>query len=89
MANIIDGICPEGSILDGFDDWPRSATRKEWFRITHELVASTIADMDLAPHELAQVEEAFVGECSHDHDRDDHSATDEGNARMTLHERQV
>ena len=61
MANIIDGICPVGSILDGFDDWPRSATRKEWFRITRELVASTIADMDLAPHELAQVEEAFVG----------------------------
>ena len=61
MANILDGICPEGSILDGFDDWPRSATRKEWFRITRELVASTIADMDLPPHELAQVEEAFIG----------------------------
>ena len=40
MANIIDDICPEGSILDGFDDWPRSATRKEWFRITRELVAA-------------------------------------------------
>ena len=37
MANILDGICPEGSILDGLDDWPRSATRKEWFRITREL----------------------------------------------------
>ena len=61
MANIIDGICPEGSILDGFDNWPRSATRKEWFRITRELVASTIADMDLPPQELAQVEEAFIG----------------------------
>ena len=61
MANILDGICPEGSILDGFDDWPRSATRKEWFRITRELVASTITDMDLPPHELAQVEEAFIG----------------------------
>ena len=61
MANIIDGICPEVSILDGFDNWPRSATRKEWFRITRELVASTIADMDLPSHELAQVEEAFIG----------------------------
>ena len=61
MANILDGICPEGSILDGLDDWPRSATRKEWFRITRELVASNIADMDLPPHELAQVEEAFIG----------------------------
>ena len=61
MANILDGICLEGSILDGLDDWPRSATRKEWFRITRVLVASTIADMDLPPHELAQVEEAFIG----------------------------
>ena len=58
MANILDGICPEGSILD---DWPRSATRKEWFRITRELVASTIADMDLDPAALAEVEEAFIG----------------------------
>ena len=61
MASIIDGLALKGSILDGFDDWPRSATRKEWFRITRELVASTIADMDLPPHELAQVEEAFIG----------------------------
>ena len=60
MANILNGICPEGSILDGLEDWLRSATRKEWFRITGELVASTIAEMDLSPHELAQVEEAFI-----------------------------
>ena len=61
MVNILDGICPEASILDSFDDWPRSATRKEWFRITRELVASTIADMDLDPAALAEVEEAFIG----------------------------
>ena len=61
MANILEDICPEGSILDRLDDRPRSATRKEWLRITRELVASTIADMDLLPHELAQVEEAFIG----------------------------
>ena len=61
MANIIDGICPEGSILDGFDNWPRSATRKEWFRIIRELVANTIADMGLPPHELAEIDEAFIG----------------------------
>ena len=60
MANILDGLGLEGSILDGLDDWPRSAIRKEWFRITRELVASTIADMDLPPHELAQVEEHFI-----------------------------
>ena len=44
MANILDGICPEGSILDGFDDWPRSATRKEWFAITRGLIQQTIAN---------------------------------------------
>ena len=50
----------EGSVLDGLDYWPRSATRKEWFRITRELVASTIADMDLDSAALAEVEEAFI-----------------------------
>ena len=59
--NILDSICPEGKILDGLDDLPRSATRKQWLRVTRELVASTIADMDLPPNELAQVEEAFIG----------------------------
>ena len=61
MANILDGICSEGSILDGLDEWPRSATRKEWFRITRELVASTIADMDLYPSAEAEVIDAFTG----------------------------
>ena len=61
MANILDGICPEGSILHGLDDWPRSATRKEWFRITRQLIQETIADMDLDPAALAEVEEAFIG----------------------------
>jgi hypothetical protein len=61
MANILDGICPEGFILDGLDDWPRSATRKEWFRITRELVARTIADMNLDPAAEAEVIEAFTG----------------------------
>ena len=61
MASILDGLGLEGSVLDGLDDWPKSATRKEWFRITRLLVASTIGDMDLPPHELAQVEEAFIG----------------------------
>tara|TARA_B100001939_G_scaffold129696_1_gene112539 strand:- start:182 stop:379 length:198 start_codon:yes stop_codon:yes gene_type:complete len=61
MVNILDGICPEGFILDGLDDWPRSATRKEWFRITRRLIQETIADMDLDPAALAEVEEAFIG----------------------------
>lgn len=38
-----------------------SATRTEWFRITCELVAQTIADMDLDPAAMAEVEEAFIG----------------------------
>jgi len=61
MANILDGICPEGSILDGLDDWPRSATRKEWFAITRQLIHQTIAEMDLDPDALTEVEEAFIG----------------------------
>ena len=60
MANILDGICPEGSILDGLDNWPRSATRKEWFVITRQLIQETIADMDLDPAALAEVEEHFI-----------------------------
>ena len=61
METILDGICPEGFILDGLDDWPRSASRMECSRITRELVARTIADMDLDPAALAEVEEAFIG----------------------------
>ena len=60
MASIVDGLGLEGSVLDGLDDWPRSATRKEWFRITRELVDSTIADMDLEPAALAEVEGEFI-----------------------------
>ena len=59
--NTLDRVSPKGSILDGLDDWPRSAMRKEWLRITRELVASTIAEMDLDPVALAEVEEAFIG----------------------------
>ena len=61
MANILDGICPKGVILDGLADWPASTTRKEWFRLTRELVQKTIVDMDLDPAAMAEVEEAFIG----------------------------
>ena len=61
MASIIDGLALKGSIFDGLDDWPRSATRKEWFAITRRIVQDTIADMDLDPAALAEVEAAFVG----------------------------
>ena len=63
MASILHGLGLEGSVLDGHAEWPALTTRKEWFRITRELVASTIADMDLDPAALAEVEEAFIGAC--------------------------
>ena len=61
MANILDGLALEGSILDGLAEWPASTTRKEWFRLTRELVHQTIAEMDLDPAAMAEVEEAFIG----------------------------
>ena len=61
MANILDGICPDGSILDGLAEWPASTTRKEWFAITRGLIQQTITEMDLDPAALAEVEEAFIG----------------------------
>jgi len=60
FGQYLDGI-PGGSILEGLDDWPATATRQHYYELTRQLVASTIADMDLPPHELAQVEEAFIG----------------------------
>ena len=60
MTQILDHVS-DTPLLDGVGDWPRSATRKEWFRITRELVASTIADMDLEPAAQAEVIEAFTG----------------------------
>ena len=61
MASIFDGLALKGSILDGLDDSPRSATRKERFSITRQLIQQTIAEMDLDPVALAEVEEAFIG----------------------------
>ena len=61
MASILDGLGLEGSVLDGLADWPPSTTRKEWFAITRRIVQDTIADMDLDPAALAEVEDAFIG----------------------------
>ena len=46
MDDILDGI-PGGSILEGLDDWPATATRQHYYELTRQLVASTIAQMDL------------------------------------------
>ena len=59
MSNILDHIAPT-PVLDVVDNWPRSTTRTEWFRITRELIQRVIADMDLDPDSLSQVEEAFI-----------------------------
>ena len=60
MAKILDGICSNTPILEGIDDWPRSASKTECFRITRELIQSVIADMDLDPDSLSQVEEGLT-----------------------------
>ena len=61
MTNLLDHI-PRTPLLDGVDDWPKSATRKQWFEITRELVQQTIADMDLDPSAMGEVEESFIDE---------------------------
>ena len=61
MVNILDGLDLEGSVLDGLAEWPASTTRKEWFRLTSDLVQKTIADMGLDLAAMAEVEEAFIG----------------------------
>ena len=60
MAKILDDICSNTPILEGIDDRPHFASKKEWFRITRELIQSVIADMDLDPDSLSQAEEAFI-----------------------------
>ena len=61
MPNNLDGLGLEGSVLDGLAEWPASTSRREWFAITHQLIQETIADMDLDPAALAEVEEEFIG----------------------------
>ena len=59
MSKIIDHVSPT-PVLE-INDWPRSATRKEWFAITRRIIQDTIADMDLDPAAEAEVIEAFTG----------------------------
>ena len=59
MALILDHIAPT-PVLDVVDNWPRSTTRTEWFRLTRELIQSVIADMDLAPDSQLRVEEVLI-----------------------------
>jgi hypothetical protein len=59
MPNILDHVS-QAPLLE-IDDWPRSATRKEWFAITRRIIQDSIADMDLEPAAEAEVIEAFTG----------------------------
>ena len=59
MSKIIDHVSPT-PVLE-INDWPRSATRKEWFAITRRIVQDTIADMNLDPATEAVVVKAFTG----------------------------
>ena len=61
MPNLLDHI-PQTPLLEGIQDWPRSCSREEWFRITRTIVAGVIADMaeDLTDAELSIVEEHFI-----------------------------
>ena len=61
MALILDHI-PQPPLLEGIQDWLKSCSREEWFRITRAIVAGVIADMavDLDDAELSLVEEHFI-----------------------------
>ena len=61
MPNLLDHV-PQTSLLEGIQDWPRSCSWEEWFRITRAIVAGVIADMaeDLDDAELSLVEEHFI-----------------------------
>ena len=61
MANVLDRV-PQTPLLEGIQDWPRSNSREEWFRITRAIVPGVIADMaeDLTDAELSVVEQHFI-----------------------------
>lgn len=59
MGNLLDHI-PAVPLLDGLDHWPATATRQQYFEPTRELVADTVARMDLEPDAEAEVIAAFT-----------------------------
>ena len=61
MTNVLDHV-PQTPLLEGIQDWPRSCSQEEWFRITRAIVAGVIADMaeGLTDAELSIVEENFI-----------------------------
>ena len=63
MGNILKAILdkPVLSLLIEPDFFGLFCITRKWFRITLELVASTIADMDSEPAVLADLEDLFIG----------------------------
>ena len=61
MTNLLEHV-PQAALLEGIQDWPKSCSREEWFRITRAIVAGVIADMaeDLNDAELSLVEQHFI-----------------------------
>ena len=59
MPNILDHVSPT-PVMET-NDWPRSATRKEWFTITRRIIHDTIADMTLDPAVEEELIEALTG----------------------------
>ena len=58
MSNILDHVSST-PVLE-IDDWPRSATLKEWFVIPRR-IQDTTAEMNPDPAAEAEVIEAFTG----------------------------
>ena len=59
MPKILDHVSST-PVLE-INDWPRSATRKDWLAITRRIIQDTIAEMNLDPAAEAEVIAAFNG----------------------------
>ena len=59
MTNLLDHV-PAVPLLESLDHWPATATRQHYFELTRELVADTVAGMNLDPHAETEVIATFT-----------------------------